>query len=182
MADSLQDQLRALGLATGDSKRTRGKQRSGQPPEHKRSRKRDRAQRHDPEPSLGEAYALREQEEQRQARQARQQRQQEERRRRRINQAIREIVSAQRQNREDADIARHFLFNGRIRKIYVTAEQQNALNGSRLGIVYLSGGYHLLEPDALEAVRHISAEHVIDIGTDRGSDDDLHPVPEDLSW
>lgn len=183
MADSLQDQLRALGLVTTEPKRTHGKNRSSRSPEKRHSGKRDSVQQTAQEPSLGEAYALRERDEQQQAQQARRQRQQEERRRRRINQAIREIVSAQRQNREDADIARHFLFNGRIRTIYVTPEQQNALNCSGLGIVYLTGGYHLLEPKALEAVRRISAEHVVDIGIDDGDDDDDPiPVPDDLVW
>jgi len=176
MADSLQDQLRALGLAASEPKRTQVRKAASHP-EKKRSQKSAGVRHPDQELSLGEAYALREREEQRQARQARQQRQQEERRRRRINQAIGEIVSARRQNREDADIARHFLFNGRIRRIHVTAEQQDALNTGRLGIVYLSGGYHLLEPDALEAVRQISAEHVVDIGVGDDSDDDAGDEP-----
>jgi len=83
--------------------------------------------------------------------------------------------------RDEADIARNFMFNGRIRKIYVTAEQQQALAGDELGIVYLAGGYHLLENDALEAVRQLSADHVVDLTTGGEGEED-HPVPDDLVW
>ena len=60
-------------------------------------------------------------------------------------------------------------------------EQQQALTAGEIGIVYLTGGYHLLAAEALEAVRAISADHVIDL---RGGnpDEDDHPVPDDLVW
>jgi uncharacterized protein YaiL (DUF2058 family) len=180
MGDSLQDQLRALGLATNaDGKHKRGRKRSG--PVQQGGGAREAQQRTD-EVSLDRAYALRQREEQRQAAMARERKHAEQRRRRELNNAIREIVTAQRQNREDADVARNFLFNGRIRKVYVTAEQQRALSADELGIVYLSGSYHLLKPDALERVRQISPEHVVDLGQVAVEDDPEHPVPDDLIW
>ena len=179
MGDSLQDQLRSLGLAKSKPAAEQRRQRS--------SRKAKRPAR-DPgsqpagEPSLDQAYALREREEQQQAQRARQQKLEEERRRRQVNKAIREIVASQRQNCEDADLPRNFMFNGRIRKIYVTAEQQRALNAGDLGIVYLSGSYHLLAPGPLAAVREISNEHVVDLGLEADHEDPEHPVPDDLVW
>jgi uncharacterized protein YaiL (DUF2058 family) len=73
------------------------------------------------------------------------------------------------------------MFKGRIRKIYVTAEQLKALNSGDLGIVYLSGGYHLLPAEQVESVRQLSAQHVPDLSV--GSDEDGdYPVPDDLVW
>jgi uncharacterized protein YaiL (DUF2058 family) len=180
MGDSLQDQLRALGLAANrGSKRQQGRKRAGKA---KKEGSAETARQGGGEMSLDQAYALRQRQEQREASIARERKLAEQRRRRELNNAIRQIVSAQRQNREDADLVRNFLFNGRIRKIYVTSEQQMALNAEELGIVYLSGSYHLLQPEALEAVRCISAEHVIDLGLAAHDDDPDHPVPDDLIW
>ena len=179
MADSLQDQLRALGLTQSKPSGKQGKQ--------QRSRKQKKDTRHKEsqpvgELSLDQAYALRAREEQRQAERARRRKLEEERRRRQVNKAIREIVAARRQNSENADIPRNFMFHGRIRKVYVNAEQQRALSAGDLGIVYLSGSYHLLESAALEAVRQISGEHVVDLGLDAGEEDPDYPVPDDLVW
>lgn len=180
MGDSLRDQLRALGLAGSQpSERQRVRK---QPQKPKKSSRRERDRQDGGELSLDEAYALRQRDEQRQAQQARQRKLEEQRRRREVNQAIRGIVKARRKNCEGAEIARNFLFNGRIRKVYVTAEQQKALSAGLLGIVYLSGSYHLIEPDALDAVREISAEHVVDLGLEPGDEDPEHPVPDDLIW
>jgi len=179
MGDSLRDQLRALGLAEN---RSAAKQRKQRPPREANRPSQGRGSKPAEELSLDQAYALRAREEQRLAQRARQQKLEEDRRRRQLNRAIREIVSAQRQNREDADIPRNFMFNGRIRKIYVSAEQQRALSAGELGIVYLSGSYHLLGLEALASVREISGEHVVDLGLETGEEDPEHPVPDDLIW
>ena len=76
---------------------------------------------------------------------------------------------------------RNFLFRNRIRKLYVTPEQNKALAEGEMGLVYLSGGYHVLPADALEEVRGIAADHVVDL--DAGSDEeDEFPVPDDITW
>jgi uncharacterized protein YaiL (DUF2058 family) len=182
MGDSLQDQLRALGLADSrPEKRQRGSKgrparRAGKTPGTPSGK--------DPghELTLDQAYALREREEKRQAERTRRRKLEEERRRRELNRAIREIVTARRQNRDDADIARYFMYNGRIRKLYVTAEQQQALAADELGIVYLAGSYHLLEPEALADVRQLSVDHIVDLGAETASEDPDHPIPDDLVW
>lgn len=180
MADSLQDQLRALGLAKSQPKKKRSQNRPGARRQANTSSSPKKGP--NPELTLDEAYALRAREEKRQVERARRQKIEEDRRRRQLNQAIREIVSERRLNQDDADIARNFLFNGRIRKIYVTAGQNRALASGELGIVYLAGSYHLLEPDALEAVRHLSVAHVVELGGEGEADDSDHPVPDDLEW
>ena len=174
MADSLQDQLRALGLA---KKPSGGKQKGkrGKPP------RKPAPQAKSGEPSLERAYAMRQRQEQKEADAARRRKLAEDRRRREINERIRAIVEKHRLNREDADIARNFLFRGRIRKLYVTPDQQAALAAGALGIVYLTGGYHLLAPEPLEAVRAIDPGHVVELDSG-GSDEEEFPVPDDIAW
>lgn len=170
MADSLQDQLRALGLAKQPERRER-------PQRPKKRRAPAKRNEPDGEIALDKAYALREKAEQSAAEKARQRKQAEDRRRREINQRIRQIVDGQRLNVADAEVARHFMFRGRIRKLYVTPEQNEALTAGDLGLVYLTGGYHVLAPDALAAVRAIDPAHIVDLGG--GSDDDDATATDD---
>jgi uncharacterized protein YaiL (DUF2058 family) len=131
--------------------------------------------------SLQKAWALKERDEQKTAEIARRKKQEEDRKRRALNKAIRVIVEAHRLNRVDAELSRNFLYKGRIRKVRATGEQLSALNRGELGVVYLSGAYHILPAEQVEAVRALSAEHVPDLGG-ADSDDGDHPVPEDLTW
>lgn len=183
MSNSLQDQLRALGLAkkTPDRKKKQTSGKRARPGGHRGPDKAGPSG----EMSLEKAYALKKREEKKQADDARQKKQAEDRQRRLLNNQIREIVKANRLNRDDAEVARNFLFRGRIRKINVTPDQLKALNAGELGIVYLSGGYHLLNLEALEKVQNLSADHVVALSSgDAGdaSDDGEFPVPDDLSW
>ena len=181
MSKSLQDQLLELGLANK-------KQQQGKKPSKPQSGKSGNSRRsaakkakRDAELSLDKAYALRRREEKKQADQARRRKQAEDRQRRLINQEIRKIIDQHRLNSEQAEIARNFMFRGRIRKLYVTADQQKALSAGDIGIVYLSGGYHLLGQEQLESVRKIAADHVVDLGGAEPEEDEF-PVPDDLSW
>lgn len=180
MGDSLQDQLRALGLAKKQTGRKKGSPAAGQPGRKhpKPPGKGGQAE----ELSLEKAYALKRREEQKQADKARRKKQAEDRQRRLLNNRIRAIVEAERLNREDAEIARNFLFRGRIRKVNVTPEQLKALNAGELGLVYLSGGYHLLEPENVEKVRALSSDHVVELNSKDSHDDGEFPVPDDLDW
>ena len=170
MSNSLQDQLRALGLAKEKPKKAKKKaRRSGGKKQRRESI------------SLQKAWALKEREERNQADHARRQKQAEDRKRREINRQIRAIVDRERLNDPGAEIARHFVFRGRIRKIDVTPSQLEELNAGKLGVVYLSGSYHLLAQQHVDAVRSISGGHVPDLGSDSADDGD-HPVPDDLTW
>lgn len=180
MADSLQDQLLALGLAKEGKKGGQKKPRRRSGPPSRQGRKTKVAS-SDGGMSLGKAWAAREREEQSAADRARARKQEEDRKRREINKAIREIVKGGRLNREDAEVPRNFMFRGRIRKIYVTPEQNRALGEGTLGLVYLSGGYHVLDKEHVDAVRNIAADHLVDLGGD-GGDEKEFPVPDDLVW
>jgi len=132
--------------------------------------------------SLDRAYALRKQEEKKQADTARKRKQAEDRKRRQLNKEIRVIVIKHRLNDSTAEIPRHFMYRGRIRKISLTPDQLKALNAGELGIAYLSGGYHLLTLEHVEVVRKLSAEHIPDLVSVKTTQENEHPVPDDLNW
>ena len=177
MADSLQDQLRALGLAK-DRKPARKKK----PPRKPAAGKKPAPAKDGGEMPLGKAWALRDKEEKNSKEKARARKMEEDRKRREINKAIRKIVEPNRLNREDAEVARNFMFRGRIRKVYVTPEQQTALGEGEMGLVYLSGGYHLMAAEHIEAIRKIADDHIVDLGGDSNEAEEEFPVPDDLNW
>ena len=176
MSDSLQDQLKALGLAKKSPERKKPR-RKGPPAANRSSAKKSAGA----EMPLGKAYALREKEEQKSADKARRRKQAEDRKRREINKKIREIVKHKRLNVAAAEVPRNFMYRERIRKIYVTAEQNQALSSGELGLAYLSGGYHVLDRETLEQVRVIAADHVVDFEA-ASEDEEEFPVPDDLQW
>ena len=177
MSDSLQDQLRALGLAreaTKENSRKSGpakkKARPGHPPQQKlaqRSRKPI-----DPENiTLEQAYRIREKEEAASQQRKKARKIEEDRKRAALNRQIRQIIDASRLNHPDAAESRYFMYKGRIRKIFLTVEQLPDVNNGKLGVVYLSGGYHLLPADQVDAVRKLSVDHVPDLLA--GDEDDF---------
>jgi uncharacterized protein YaiL (DUF2058 family) len=190
MSKSLQDQLLALGLANKKPKEARQPSRrvpgkAGQQPGAVNSPKKGQGrgeQVSGGEVSLDRAYALRKQEEKKQADTARKRKRAEDRQRRQLNKEIRAIVSKHRLNEANAEVPRHFMYRGRIRKINVTPDQLKALNTGEFGIAYLSGGYHLLAPEHLDAVRKLSADHIPDLATGEPEEENEYPVPDDLTW
>jgi uncharacterized protein YaiL (DUF2058 family) len=179
MSDSLQDQLLALGLARDSGKKKR--QATSRKPGKPKPKPAVGGDKQPAEFSLEKAYTLKRRDEQKQADNARKKKLAVDRQRRLLNNEIRNIVQAHRLNRKDAEIGRNFIFKGRIRKIHVSPEQLKALNAGELGIAYLSGAYHLLANEQVEAVRLLSAEHVADLSTEN-EDDGEHPVPDEVKW
>jgi uncharacterized protein YaiL (DUF2058 family) len=192
MSKSLQEQLQALGLARAASsgqgktaaREAAGKgKRPGRAPPKPAGKAGSGADRSaaSAEMSLQQAYRLREQQAKEQAEQAREQKRLKDLRRRQVNDAIRAIVEPNRLNDLAAELSRHFMYKGRIRKVNVTADQLKALNEGELGLVYLAGGYHVLPPEYVEQVRALSAEHVPDL-SGGAAEDEQFPVPDDLVW
>lgn len=177
MGDSLQDQLRALGLAKEKQAARKRKKPGWGPGQGVAARKKGSG-----EMSLDKAWALRAKEEKDNAAQKRARKIEEDRKRREVNTAIRKIVDAHRMNREDAEVARNFMFRNRIRKVYLTPEQNRALGEGEVGLVYVTGGYHLLDAENVEAVRKIAPDHVVDLDSGSDSAEEEFPVPDDLNW
>ena len=191
MGNSLQDQLRALGLAKDSNSPVRNKNSRGRAGDRQNQVRRRPSSGGDPAPadrptdetelSLRQAYLLREKQEKDLAEQARRNKREQDRKRRQLNERIRMIAEPHRLNDAAAEFSRNFMYKGRIRKVNVTAEQLKALNEGSLGLVYLAGGYHILPPEYVEQVRLLSPDHVPDLQCD-DSEEDEYPVPDDLMW
>ena len=91
-------------------------------------------------------------------------------------------------NREDADIARHFEYGGKIKRIYVTEEQLKQLNAGQLGVVQDNGRYLLVDAEMLAQAEAVFAAGValkIDPNAPPSDDpyaDPQYQVPDDLVW
>ena len=94
---------------------------------------------------LGKAFALRAQQEKRERIAAEQLKQEEARQRREARAKLEALLEGKALNDAAAEIARHFEYGGKIKRIYVTAPQLKALNAGELGVVQLNGRYLLVE-------------------------------------
>jgi len=175
MSNSIKDQLMALGLAKQADKPKRRK------PVGKRPVRTARAP---CEPSLDQAYRLREKQEKQAVEAKKEEKRLRDLKNQRINKEIQALVDAHKRNDPKAEIKRNFMYKGRIRSVLVTAEQLKSLNAAKLGVVFLRGGYYLVSPEHAEAARTISPDHVPDLGGAEPDDDGdgEHKVPDDLIW
>jgi len=128
---------------------------------------------------LVRAYRLRKSETQRQRQDARAQKLTDEKHRREINNKIRAVVDQHAVRDPNADIARNFMFKGRIRRVLVNRDQLAAVNAGKLVIVYLAGSYHLVPVEAASMVQKIALP---DLGSENNYEDEEFPVPDDLLW
>jgi uncharacterized protein YaiL (DUF2058 family) len=86
--------------------------------------------------------------------------QEEARVRREAKAKLEELLKDKSLNAEAADIARHFPYGGKIKRIYVTAEQLTALNAGELGVVQLNGRYLLVTAEVLAQSEAVFAASV----------------------
>jgi uncharacterized protein YaiL (DUF2058 family) len=131
--------------------------------------------------TLEQAYVLREQQSRAEQEASKERKRLEDLQRRQVNNAVKAIVEPHRLNDPAAELARHFMYKGRIRKVNVTLEQFKALNEGALGLVYLSGGYHLLPAEHVLKVQALSEDHVPDL-SGGVEEEEQFPVPDDLIW
>ncbi|WP_295574794.1 DUF2058 domain-containing protein [Stenotrophomonas maltophilia] len=140
------------------------------------------------EMDLAKAYAIRAQREKEERIEAERLKQEEARVRREAKAKLEELLKDKGLNAEDADIARHFPYGGKIKRIYVTAEQLTALNAGQLGVVQLNGRYLLVTAEVLaqsEAVFAASVALKVDPNAPAEEDpyaDPQYQVPDDLVW
>ncbi|MCY7354653.1 MAG: DUF2058 family protein, partial [Lysobacter sp.] len=164
MSDSLRDQLLGLGFKTApkpDPKPTprphpNPPSRPERRPEHAQSRpqrpnqplpnqpRSAQPRRPQPKPAtprtreeidLARAYAIRAQKEKDERIEAERLKQEEARLRREAKAKLAELLKDKALNDPAAEIARHFNYGGKIKRVHVTAEQLKALNGGELGVV-----------------------------------------------
>ncbi|MCD9031979.1 DUF2058 family protein [Luteimonas sp. Y-2-2-4F] len=194
MSDSLRDQLLNLGFKAPRPERkppprpprggeARPPRKDASPPPAKGRKPRSRE-----DIDLAKAYAIRAQKEKDERIEAERRKQEEARQRREARARLAALVKGQALNREDADIARHFEYGGKIKRVYVTAEQLRALNAGELGLLQMDGRYLLVTAALLaEAERVFAPAVALKVDPAAPAEDDpyadpKYQVPDDLVW
>ncbi|RRU02769.1 DUF2058 family protein, partial [Stenotrophomonas sp. 278] len=137
---------------------------------------------------LAKAYAIRAQKEKDDRIEAERLKQEEARVRREAKARLDELLKDKALNAEAADIARHFPYGGKIKRIYVTADQLRQLNAGELGVVQSNGRYLLVTAAVLAEAEAIFAPAVaLRVDPDAPAADDpysdpQYQVPDDLVW
>ena len=200
MTDSLRDQLLGLGFkpAPKPERPSKPKPNPGRgsqparPDKHVPYGSGARPHRAKPqgggEMDLAKAYAIRAQREKEERIEAERQKQEAARVRREARAKLSGFLVGKALNTEDADIARHFEYGGKIKRIYVTAEQLKRLNAGELGVLQENGRYLLVTAANLMEAEAIFADAValkIDPNAPAEADpysDPKYQVPDDLVW
>ena len=201
MTDSLRDQLLGLGFKPAPKperppRHQPNPRKAGKPGKPGGTRQAQGAQKPKPnrpskgggEMDLGKAYAIRAQREKEDRIEAERQKQEAARLRREARARLVEFLDGKGLNAEEADIARHFEYGGKIKRIFVTAEQLKSLNAGALGVVQNGGRYLLVDAETLAGAEAIFAEAValkVDPNAPAEADpygDPRYQVPDDLVW
>ena len=137
---------------------------------------------------LAKAYAIRAQREKDERIEAERVRQEEARVRREAKAKLAEFLKDKALNDATADIARHFPYGGKIKRVHVTEAQLKALNAGELGVVQDGGRYLLVDAATLaEAEAIFPAAVALKVDPDAPPDSDPYAdprfqVPDDLVW
>jgi len=203
MSDSLRDQLLGLGFKPAP-KLPRGQKpaqgriaappKSGDRPSNAKkpqsggNRKGSKPASRREEMDLAKAYAIRAQKEKDERIEAERLRQEEARQRREARAKLEAFLKDKALNDAEADIARHFPYGGKIKRIYVNAAQLRALNAGELGVVQLNGRYLLVTAaDLAQAEAIFAPAAALKVDPEAPAEDDpyadpKYQVPDDLVW
>lgn len=187
MSNNLRDQL--LGLGFKETPKELRKSKSTRPNKGKASGKKPAAKaKQGSEMDLAKAYAMRSQTEKREAEEARRLKEAEASERKRALRELETFLDGKALNAESADIARHFEYGGKIKRIYVTADQLKQVNDGTLGVVQLKGKMFLLTRAQVEEAEGIfGPSKALLVNPDDPVADDPYgkpefQVPDDLVW
>ena len=137
---------------------------------------------------LAKAYAIRAQREKDERIEAERLKQEEARKRREAKVALTEFLKDKGVNDAAAEIARHFEYGGKIKRIYVNEAQLKALNAGELGVVQMDGRYLLVDAATLAQAEAIFAPAIaLKVDPNAPAQDDpysdpQYQVPDDLVW
>ncbi len=140
------------------------------------------------EMDLAKAYAIRAQKEKDERIEAERLKQEQARLRREAKARVEELLKDKSLNDPNAEIARHFPYGGKIKRIHVNAGQLQALNAGELGVVQQNGRYLLVTAALLaEAESIFPACVALKVDPDAPAEDDpyadpQYQVPDDLVW
>ena len=207
MSNSLRDQLLGLGFKSApkperkpDTRPAHGANKPAAPqrphapkparpqqarPEQRRPHGKPRTRE---EIDLAKAYAIRAQKEKDERIEAERLKQEEARKRREAKAKLAELLKDKALNDANAEIARHFSYGSKIKRIYVNETQLKALNAGELGVVQLDGRYLLVDAALLaqaEAIFPPAVALKVDPNATAEEDpyaDPQYQVPDDLVW
>ncbi len=205
MSDTLRDQLLGLGFKPAPKPERKpqhgGKPNAGngKPGDGRRGDKskpgprqsapvRKPRERSNEEIDLAKAYAIRAQREKDERIEAERLKQEEARQRREAKARLETLLKDKGLNDPAAEIARHFPYGGKIKRIYVTEAQLKALNAGEMGVVQLAGRYLLVTAEVLAEAEQVFAPAValkVDPNAPAEQDpysDPQYQVPDDLIW
>ena len=137
---------------------------------------------------LAKAYAIRAQREKEERIEAERVKQEEARLRREAKAKVAELVKDKGLNDPAADVARHFSYGYKIKRIYVNEAQLRQLNAGELGVVQLDGRYLLVTAALLdEAAAIFPASVALKVDPNATAEEDpyadpKYQVPDDLVW
>jgi len=137
---------------------------------------------------LAKAYAIRAQKEKDDRIEAERVKQEEARLRREAKAKLDVLLEGKSLNDAAAEIARHFNYGGKIKRVYVTAEQLKALNAGELGVLQQNGRYLLVTAAVLDEAEAVFAPSVaLRVDPNATADEDpyadpAYQVPDDLVW
>lgn len=170
------------GGKPGNAGASQARGNAGGKPDHRRPAARGN------EIDLAKAYAIRAQKEKDERIEAERIKQEEARVRREAKARLEVLLKDKALNDAEADIARHFPYGGKIKRIYVNAAQLKALNAGELGVVQLNGRYLLVSAAVLAEAESAFAPCVaLKVDPDAPAKDDpyadpKYQVPDDLVW
>lgn len=213
MSDSLRDQLLGLGFKAAPKPERKPDAKSERTPDAKPAthpvarpvaprdlararaqaksapmRKPQRATGARSEMDLAKAYAIRAQNEKDERIEAERLKQEQARERREAKVKLAELLKDKALNDPAAEIARHFDYGGKIKRVYVTQAQFKALNAGQIGVIQLDGRYLLVSAELLTQAERIFAPAVaLKVDPQAAAADDPYAdpqyrVPDELVW
>ncbi len=137
---------------------------------------------------LAKAYAIRAQKEKDERIEAEHQKQEAAKIKREAKAKAAELLKDKALNAADAELTRHFEYNGKIRRVHVSEVQLKSLNAGELGVVQLDGRYLLVDA-ALAREVHALLPNLLALLVDPDAPaaddpyaDPQYLVPDDLVW
>lgn len=191
MSESLRDQLLKAGLVKKPVPENKPHAKSGRPSgPHQRPPGKGGgpkgggpgggAARSASEIDLAKAYALRQREENAERQRIEREAAERSRLKKERKQKLGTLFAGKALNVAEADVARHFPHGGKIRRIYVTADQLPRLNAGELAVAQHNGRYLLVEREIALAAQAIDPDALVLLcDPDAQAEDD---VPADLVW
>ncbi len=178
MASSLQEQLLKAGLVTEDQARNT-----------RQSRRKDRKAGKSRDDAGARAAAKRRQEQAERDR-ALNAKREAEREEKALRARIRDMVLEASLNADGADVPYNVLHGAKVRRIYVTAEQRDALVAGTLAVATARGRHHVIPVETAERIAALMPEYFVhragpDDTADTPPEDDpyaAYKVPDDLTW